>query len=56
MDITRRKFLKGAAVAAGAIGLAGTGVSLKQAKAEGAETQWDAEYDVIVDSAPGHGV
>ena len=48
MDITRRKFLKGAAVAAGAIGLAGTGLTLKQAKAEGTDTQWDAEYDVIV--------
>ena len=47
MSMTRRSFLKGAAV--GALGLASMGVvtAAAPAKAEG-ETKWDAEYDVLV--------
>ncbi|MDO4547590.1 MAG: FAD-binding protein [Clostridia bacterium] len=46
MDLSRRNFLKGAAV--GALGLAAGGVLLPAAGAEDSAIAWDDTYDVIV--------
>ena len=45
--ISRRSFLKGAAVGAAGLTAAGAGLHLNQAKAE-EEIVWDETYDVVV--------
>ena len=46
-NISRRSFLKGAAIGAAGLTMAGAGLKVNQAKAED-EIAWDAEYDVVV--------
>ena len=46
-NISRRSFLKGAAIGAAGLTVASAGLNLRQAKAED-EIAWDAEYDVVV--------
>ena len=46
-NISRRSFLKGAAIGAAGLTMAGAGLKVNQARAED-EIAWDAEYDVVV--------
>ena len=46
-NISRRSFLKGAAIGAAGLTVASAGVKLQESKAEEA-IAWDAEYDVVV--------
>ena len=46
-NISRRSFLKGAAIGAAGLTVASTGLNLRPANAE-EEIAWDAEYDVVV--------
>ncbi len=46
-NISRRSFLKGAAIGAAGLTVASAGLNLRDAKAD-EEIAWDAEYDVVV--------